>query len=476
MSPDLKRVWTAAKILSDGILINVAYFISYWIRYELEWFLPVEEMYQLPFHMFVPSAVVYTFILLLVYWGEGVYKSKRGQSWLDEAYLVLRGTVVGTAIMIVLSVWYYTTLYSRLLFYVYAPVAIIVLLTLSRWIESRIKARLRKRGIGVERVLIVGAGETGRMIIRNLAAQPELGYELVGFVDDNPERGEVDLGRFKALGSTENIPNIVSQYNVDEVIITLPWMYHRKILSIMAQCERQQVRAKIVPDLFQMSLSQVGLDDLNGIPLIGVRETIIEGSNLALKRAIDVIVSALALLLLSPFMLLIAILIRLESPGSPIFKQVRLGKDGKAFTVYKFRSMRLGAEEEREQLIEFNEATGPLFKMREDPRRTRLGRFLRRLSIDEFPQFYNVLRGEMSLVGPRPPLPQEVEHYQEWQKRRLAVRPGLTGLWQVSGRSDLSFEEMVLLDLYYIENWSLALDLKIIVKTIPTLIGGTGAY
>ncbi|MBC7264534.1 MAG: undecaprenyl-phosphate glucose phosphotransferase [Chloroflexi bacterium] len=476
MSPHLKRVWTTAKIISDAILINVAYFISYWIRYELEWFLPVEEIYQLPFQMFVPSAVVYTFILLLVYWGEGVYKAKRGQSWLDEGYLVLRGTVVGTAIMIVLSVWYYTTLYSRLLFYVYAPVAIIVLLTLSRWVESRIKARLRKRGIGVERVLIVGAGETGRMIIRNLAAQPELGYELVGFVDDNPERGEVDLGRFKALGNTEKIPNIVSQYNVDEVIITLPWMYHRKILSIMAQCERQRVRVKIVPDLFQMSLSQVGIDDLNGIPLIGVRETIIEGPNLALKRAIDVIVSALALLILSPFMLLIALLIRLESPGSPIFKQVRLGKDGKAFTVYKFRSMRLGAEEEQQQLIEFNEATGPLFKIRQDPRRTRLGRLLRRLSIDEFPQFYNVLRGEMSLVGPRPPLPQEVEHYQEWQKRRLSVRPGLTGLWQVSGRSDLTFEEMVLLDLYYIENWSLALDLKIILKTIPTLIGGTGAY
>jgi exopolysaccharide biosynthesis polyprenyl glycosylphosphotransferase len=225
-----------------------------------------------------------------------------------------------------------------------------------------------------------------------------------------------------------------------------------------------------------MSLNHVDIDDLGGIPLIGIKTVSIKGWNLALKRVLDAVLAALALALLSPLMLLVAILIRLDSPGPVIFRQTRVGRGGRPFTVFKFRTMREGAEREQEALTRLNEADGPLFKIKEDPRRTRLGVFLRRTSLDELPQFYNVLKGEMSLIGPRPALPSEVEQYQPWQRRRLETWPGLTGLWQVSGRSDRTFDEMVLLDIYYIENWSPLLDLKIALKTIPTLILGTGAY
>jgi exopolysaccharide biosynthesis polyprenyl glycosylphosphotransferase len=231
-----------------------------------------------------------------------------------------------------------------------------------------------------------------------------------------------------------------------------------------------------VPDLFQLSLTQVDIDDLNGVPLIGTKSVSIKGWNLAVKRAIDVILSGLSLALLSPLMLIIAVLVKLESPGPAVFRQTRIGRGGRKFTVYKFRTMREGAEQEQDALRDLNEAQGALFKIREDPRCTALGKFLRRRSLDELPQLYNVLRGEMSIVGPRPQLAGEVEQYQPWHKKRLETWPGLTGLWQVSGRSDLSFDDMVLLDIYYVENWSLLLDLRIALKTIPTLILGTGAY
>jgi exopolysaccharide biosynthesis polyprenyl glycosylphosphotransferase len=200
------------------------------------------------------------------------------------------------------------------------------------------------------------------------------------------------------------------------------------------------------------------------------------GWNLAVKRALDEVISALALVILSPLLLLIAILIKLDSPGPAVFAQQRIGRGGKPFTVYKFRTMRRGAEEEQEALKALNEAKGPMFKMKADPRCTPLGRLLRRISLDELPQLYNVLRGEMSIVGPRPPLPGEVQQYQEWHKKRLETLPGLTGLWQVSGRSDLTFDDMVLLDIYYIENWSLLLDLRIALKTVPSALFGRGAY
>nr|MBC7244954.1 undecaprenyl-phosphate glucose phosphotransferase [Chloroflexota bacterium] len=469
------RYISLLKVLTDILLINTGFFIAYLIRYQWQWFRPVDEAFWVPYSVYWPYSLALTTILVFIFWTEGLYSSKRRHSLSNDTYIILRGLVTGVAALYVLSLGYRAVLLSRLI-PAYAGAMIGVLLTMSRAIEKMIEGQLRKRGYGVQRVLIVGAGETGRTIMRNIVAQPELGYQVVGFVDDKPERGNRDLGRFKGLGNTDQIPEIIKNYHVDTVLITLPWLYYRKILGIMGQCERLRVSIKIVPDLFQISLSQVDIDDLGGIPLIGIKSVSIKGWNLALKRAIDIIFSLLFLILLSPLMLLIAVLIKLDSPGPIIFKQTRIGRGGRPFTVYKFRSMYHGAELEREALTNLNEATGPLFKIRDDPRRTMLGKFLRRSSLDELPQFYNVLKGEMSLVGPRPALPREVEQYQEWHKKRLETWPGLTGLWQVSGRSNLSFDDMVLLDIYYVENWSLWLDLKIALRTIPAIILGTGAY
>jgi exopolysaccharide biosynthesis polyprenyl glycosylphosphotransferase len=213
-----------------------------------------------------------------------------------------------------------------------------------------------------------------------------------------------------------------------------------------------------------------------GIPLIGVRQGRVSPFARFLKRGIDVVFSLLVLILFVPLMGLIALAIKFDSPGPVLFRQDRVGKGVRPFTVYKFRSMKIGAEEQKEFLRDLNEAAGPIFKIKDDPRVTRVGRWLRRFSLDELPQFYNVLRGDMSIIGPRPPLAEEVAEYQPWHMRRLETAPGITGLWQVSGRSELPFDEMALLDIYYIEQWSPGLDVKILLRTIPTILFGDGAY
>jgi len=461
--------------LTDVVLINLAFAAAYWVRYDLQWFRTVDPANYAPFRMYIPFALVLTVLLMIAYKLGGVYNQPRGAAWFDEVYALVGSTTTGIVIVTAITFWFRPLVYSRLMF-LWAGGIIITLLSLSRLIKRWVLESRMRRGIGVDRLLIVGAGEVGRRLMRNIVAQPELGYQVIGFVDDDPEKNSTDIGRFKALGGIDNLPRVVQEEAIDEVIVTLPWMHHRKILGIMRQCERERVRARIVPDLFQLALSRVDIEDLGGIPIIGVKEISITGWNLAFKRASDIVLSLAALILFSPLLLLISAAIKLDSGGPILFKQVRVGKGGRRFVFHKFRSMRRGAEEERRQLADRDEVMGATFKIRHDPRCTRVGRFLRRTSLDELPQFYNVLRGEMSLVGPRPAIPSEVEQYQEWHRRRLEIPPGITGLWQVSGRSQLTFDEMCLLDIYYLENWSPLLDLKITLKTIPAVLAGSGAY
>ena len=231
-----------------------------------------------------------------------------------------------------------------------------------------------------------------------------------------------------------------------------------------------------MPDLFDIVTSRIVSERIGNIPLLGFLEDSLQGWPRWIKRFIDLVGSSLGLVVLAPFFAVIAVMIKLTSKGPVFFTQTRLGKNGKPFVVYKFRTMKVGAEFEKEKLQHLNEARGPLFKIREDPRLTKIGGFLRRSSIDELPQLFNVLLGQMSLVGPRPPLPHEFEKYELWQRKRLQATPGITGLWQVRGRSLLPFEEMVKLDIYYLENWSLWLDIKILLKTVWAVVTGRGAY
>jgi len=473
----LQRLWVRPLfwIFTDAILINAAFAIAYYIRYELQWLRAVDPANDVPYTAFLPFILLLTTLLLVVFRKENIYKNRRTISWFDEIYNIFNGITSGIVIMIVLVFFYQPTFYSRIIF-LYAGVMILVLMGISRWLKVGLLRYWRKSGFGVVRLLIVGAGEVGRTVMRTIVANPEQGYEIVGFMDDDRVKGHTDIGRFQALGHIGNLTDLIERKKADEVIITLPWQYHRKIMSISTICERNNIRVRIVPDVFQMTLSRVELDEMAGVPLIGLRHTSISGSNLVLKRIVDFTFALLGLIFLSPLMALLALAIKLDSPGPAIFTQERVGKGGKRFVVYKFRSMVDDAEAQKQSLLRLNEAEGPLFKIRNDPRMTRLGRLLRKFSLDELPQLYNVLRGEMSLVGPRPNVPAEVEQYQSWHRRRLEIVPGITGMWQVSGRSDLTFDEMALLDIYYLENWSMALDIKVMLQTIPSVLLRIGAY
>jgi exopolysaccharide biosynthesis polyprenyl glycosylphosphotransferase len=460
-------------ILSDIVLFNLSLVLAYWMRYELEWFRDISYYHTLS--AYLPFALFFTVLMSLAFRLDRVYQHWPGRQWLDQIYRIINATAKSTVAMLAVTFVLQPLEYSRLLL-VEAGINAVVLLAISRAIQSAVVGRLRARGIGVRRAIIVGAGEIGRTVMRTVVARPGLGYHIVGFVDDNPEKGNSNIGRFEGLGSIDNLPDLIEQRDVDEVIITLPWMYHRKIMGIVRACERRNVSAYIVPDLFQMSLSRVDVDDLGGVPLVGVRDVGFGQRVRAVKRVVDIIGAALCLTLGAPFLSLIAAAIRLDSPGPVIFRQTRVGANGRTFEMYKFRSMYEGAEGQLDEIRDLSEVEGPVFKMKNDPRVTRVGRILRRTSLDELPQLWNVMRGDMSLVGPRPPIPAEVSQYLEWHKKRLEVRPGMTGLWQVSGRSLLSFDEQCLLDIYYIENWSLWLDLKISMRTIPEVLFGNGAY
>ncbi|MDO8672303.1 MAG: sugar transferase [Dehalococcoidia bacterium] len=459
-------------LFADAVFLVLAFILAYWMRYELELGREVPEASYIRLQDYWLIMFGLVAILLIAYFASGLYADLSVTSVLDQGGIILGSTSMGVVVALAGIFFSHGQAYSRLLFVFFWGIAIGLLLV-QRFIKKMVLINLRKKGIGTQRVLVVGAGPLGRMVMHIVSTEQSLPYQLVGFVEDDCEDF---IGRFKCLGRLSEMRSLTLTYQIDEVFIALPNTSHRTVLQIMRQCERMGVSFKIVPDLYEMSLSRVSINDVRGIPLIGVKEVSISGGNLVVKRVVDIIVAAAVLAVLSPLWLFIAILIRLDSSGPVLFAQPRLGKGGVIFNCLKFRSMKVNAEAEKEVLQEQNEASGPIFKMKDDPRVTRVGKLMRRLSIDEIPQFINVLKGEMSLVGPRPPIPAEVEQYEDWHKERLEIAPGITGLWQVSGRSDLPFDEMVMLDIYYIENWTLGLDFNILFRTIPAVLTGRGAY
>ncbi|HWV38888.1 MAG TPA: sugar transferase [Vulgatibacter sp.] len=338
----------------------------------------------------------------------------------------------------------------------------------------RVAARLlRRRGYNVRRYAIVGVGIGAEEIATIFERQPQWGYRLAGYI--LPDGNEFVLPGETILGTLDELDRILDQHVLDEVVFAVP----RDRLPLMADaihtCEEQGVRVVVSLQPLQLGTGRMSLLELSGLSMLVFDRTPSDPIALAAKRAFDVVVSAIALVALSPLFVAVAAAIKLDSKGPVFFRQTRVGLNGRPFSMVKFRSMYQDAEARLQALRDQNEMSGPVFKMKNDPRITRVGRIIRKLSIDELPQFWNVLTGTMSIVGPRPPLPAEVRQYERWQRRRLSVRPGITCTWQVSGRNSIPFDRWMELDLEYIDNWSLQQDLKIFLKTIPAVVSTRGA-
>ena len=468
--------WTT--IITDLVLINLAFLTAYVVRYEWQWFRPV--LFLEPYRDYLGQQLVLTILLALTFRYLGVWRRRRGELWLDEVARIATATAAGVMLTMAVTFFLQPSPFSRLLIF-WALLFIVLFLSAARLLRRWLLSVLYRRGIGVDRALVVGTGENGRSVIRTLLARPDLGFDVIGYLDDDQDEQNVSLGRIHRLGEIGDLEQRLAEYEpIHTVFVALPGEMQPQLLHLLQICRQQEARVLVVPDLLQLSLNRVEFSNMAGVPVLGVRDMEAFGhisrTGLMLKRALDlaiIIILALPTLLV---MTLLAIAIKLDSRGPVLYTSPRVGRDGRQFKMYKFRSMVTDADEQKESLRELNEADGPLFKIKDDPRQTRTGRLIRRLSLDELPQLYNVLIGQMSLVGPRPPLPEEVVHYKSWHHQRLAVVGGMTGLWQVSGRSDLSFDELCLLDIYYIENWTVGLDVRILLQTIPHLLSRKGAY
>ena len=422
------------------------------------------------FYVLVPVVWLVVFAILQV------YSPGRALRYVSDLQSIWSGVTMAMLVFTGIAYLFFREFSRLLLFYFF--VLDLVLLTIWRWGLPRVLRAFE--GVGPpRRVLVVGAGEVGRRVGEALREHRWAGLELVGFIDDDPSKQEDDrLGR-PVLGGLEEATEIVRVEEVDEVIVALPSRAQSKIEELVVGLQAFPVNVRLVPDVFSMVFIRASLEDFSGIPLIGLREPVIEGLDRATKRIFDVVTGGLLLVVTAPAMALTALVIRLDSPGAVIFRQQRVGENGRLFEMLKFRTMVAGAQDEERALAMASEGAGPpLFHKRpDDPRVTRVGRFLRRWSLDELPQLLNVLRGEMSLVGPRPELPWLVEQYEPWQRKRFAVPQGMTGWWQVNGRSgradhDLRVED----DLYYIRNWSIWLDVRILWMTLGAVVRGEGAY
>lgn len=470
-----------AQVGFDAALLYLAFWLAYVARYgwELGGLVRLDDFE--PFRTFQTRALLFVAFSLLTFLVRGVYRLPRSTGFLDEATMVIGGLTTAMA-GVILTAFLSRFVPSRLVF-IYAWALAIVLLLLRRYLTRSARRMLWARGIDVDRVLVVGAGDAGRRVMQALMGIPALGYRVVGFVDDAlpgdrlAVATESGVARADRLGTADDLERLIELYGVDEVIVALPASENGRALSIVEHCRRQDVRFKVVPDLLQLSLDRVDIGEVAGVPLIGLKDAAIRGSNYVIKRCIDIGIATVVLTVMAIPMALIAVIVRMDSPGPSFYRQRRVGRDGRVFMLTKFRCMIENADEQRAELMAMHDYMDPrLFKLRDDPRLTGAGRWLRRLSLDELPQFVHILRGEMSVVGPRPQLPEEVETYEDWHRQRLLVTPGLTGLWQINGRSDLTFDEMVRLDLYYAEHWSPWLDLKILLRTIPAVLTGRGAY
>ena len=451
-------------VFVDGLMIVAAFLAAYYLRRVTQYPRPLNEH---PFTYYAGMLAIHTATTLVTFFFFRVYHFRRGSSRIDRSYTIVAAISFGSVAAIALTAFVYKNEldYPRAMV-IYAWVLSILFVMVGRLLTGWLHSRFRRSN--PTRVIVVGAGDVGRMIMQKITQSPQLGYQMVGFADDLP--GLKDVSGFPVLGQTHQLRHLIEQHDVTEVIIGLPEASHEQVLDLISQAEQQKATVRVFPDVFQIIASEISIDDLNGLPLLTVRDVALRGWRMAVKRGMDLLVSGLTLVVISPMMMFIALLIKLDSPGPVFYAQERMGLDAKPFQVLKFRSMRADAEKD----------TGPVWAKKNDPRVTRLGNFIRRHSLDELPQFINVLVGDMSLVGPRPERPVFVEQFRQVVPRymdRHREKAGLTGWAQVNGlRGDTSIIERTKYDLWYIENWSVWLDIKIIIKTAFGLFRDENAY
>jgi len=448
------------QLAGDVVATGFSVWLAYWLRFDVEILAVTKGVPPIgPYLRLIPVVAV---LFPVVFYFQGLYQRRRARSRFDEAVRVFVGIVLATAVLTGGLNFYRSFSYSRLVLGIFAVVDLVAVLAV-RWAISSVLRRVRRSGGNLQNVLVVGAGELGRKVVQRLQEHREFGFRVVGYLDDDPGKQQRDMDGVPVLGTTHDLERVVKVHGVDQVLIALPLSSHAKTVRLIREAAQLLVEIKVVPDLLQFYVLRAGVEDLDGIPVINLTQMPLEGFNRLVKRALDVGGALVGLTLMAPLWPVIAILIKREDGGPIFFRQTRMGLDGRSFTILKFRSMRLDAE-----------ADGRVHWTRnKDPRVTRVGGFLRRTNLDETPQLINILRGDMSLVGPRPEQPEFVERFRSRYPEYMArhrVRAGLTGWAQVNGlRGDSSIRKRMAADLYYIENWSLALDLRIIWLTFLSL-------
>jgi exopolysaccharide biosynthesis polyprenyl glycosylphosphotransferase len=460
--------------LSDIVLTALAFLLAYRVRVALD-HVPLEH----DFYLTAPVQVLLLGWSVVVWVSVGMWWQIYDRIDASHSRIILRDAFRQCLLSTVVIVLFEFALRLDLSRSFLAMFAVFswLLLCVFRLNAGRVLGMMRREFGAPSYIMVVGLGDAAIRMGRQIEEAASYGVRLSGFLaepgDAAPE--EVELAAKYPVRPLAQLPDLLGQHVIDEIIFAVDSRRLAELEEVFLLCDEEGIRTRVAVDFFPHINSQVYLDRLGASPLLTFSATPHDEIRLLVKRATDILVAAAALILLSPLMLLIALLIRMTSMGPAIFRQTRCGLNGRRFVFYKFRSMCEDAEAQRAALEHLN-AKSTAFKIPNDPRLTPVGRWLRKFSIDEWPQLWNVLKGDMSLVGPRPPLPEEVEQYKRWQRRRLRMRPGLTCLWVISGRDQVDFETWMRMDMQYIDTWSLGLDWKIMLRTIPQVLSGRGAH
>jgi exopolysaccharide biosynthesis polyprenyl glycosylphosphotransferase len=462
----MKQFWKTTwfpllMVLCDSIVFSLIWFGSYYLRVELneqfgKMINPVQSYVQA-----LPLAIGLWIIITAYY---RLYCFREKVSSFDQLVRIFKISLASLIGLFALAALFKHLEIGRSVIG-FSSAGLFLYLYTSRTFLRYIKRRLLSKGIGLTRVVIVGAGAAGKKVKEQIISHPEGGFQVIGFIDDDPQKAESEINGIPVLGPIANLHDIVVSQNIEQIFLAIPSLSSSDLINIIMKCEHLPMEFRVVSDMFGVLTSSVKIDEVDEVPIVRVPRKGLSPWQAALKRVLDIVVSFLLLIVFAIPALIAIILIHIDSKGKAIFAQERVGKDGKLFTMYKFRTM-------LDDVNPYQEAPATS----DDERITRFGKFLRKTSLDEIPQVVNVLLGDMSMVGPRPEMPFIVEEYEEWQRRRLDVKPGLTGLWQIAGRKNLPLHLNLEYDFYYIRNQSLLLDITILLKTIPVVLFGKGAF